>query len=875
MERKLATVLFVDLVDSTGLVAGADPEVVRQRVNRYFEQVAHCIETHGGTVEKFAGDAVMAAFGVPIAHEDDAERGLRSALNIIPAVQELGLSARIGVEAGEVVVEDAESTFATGEAVNLAARLQQAAPEGGILIGPGVMRLADGRVVAEPADEVQVGGRAGTLPTWRLIDVATQPRAIPSAPFVGREGELELLHNTYARAVRDRRAHLVTVFGEPGIGKSRLVHEFSDGIERATVLRGRCLPFGEGVTYWALAEMVKQSAGITDDDPIGEAFEKLRACCESDAIADLLAAGAGLLGVSEREHKREELLWAARAWAEEFALLQPLVLVFEDIHWAEEPLLNVIEHIARSVRDAPLLIVCVTRPELLELRPSWAGGNLRAAAIELAPLDPDDSELLADGLQPDGGLPPEQRALVLEKAEGNPLFLEETVRMLAESGGAGNHIPDTIQALIAARVDALPAEQKQALQRASVIGRIFWQGALEQLAPELDVAVSIEALVDRELIVIEERSTIAGEPAFRFKHGLIGEVAYSGLSKATRSELHAAFARWLHDRAGDELLEIRAFHLDQAVQLTEELQGSAPEELRLDAAAALEGAGRRAFNREAFQTARNQLLRAQELEPTLRRRFLAAHAAWRMLDMETVAVEMEQVAAEAEAAGQRRIQGRALTALGEMALYRRADPDAARRLIEQAGEVLGDDDDVDARFDVYAAAGQIAAWVGDRAEVERIGRESLEFVRAAGRKDLEAITIQGVAQDAIVRLDIVEAESLVREAAELAAASGSVRARAAALGTQAWLDEIQGRYEEAERSYGELFQLYTDIGNVAGTGATQIYLGRLLQRSGRGEKAEAMLRDAVRTLKRVGDRGHLCEAQRFLAQTLVARGKID
>jgi len=875
MERKLATVLFVDLVDSTGLVAGSDPEVVRARVNSYFESVARCIRTHGGTVEKFAGDAVMAAFGVPRAHEDDAERGLRAALNIIPAVQELGLSARIGVEAGEVVVEDAESTFATGEAVNLAARLQQAAPEGGILIGPGVMRLADGRVVAEPADEVQVGGRAGTLPTWRLIDVATQPRAIPSAPFVGREGELELLHNTYARAVRDRRAHLVTVFGEPGIGKSRLVHEFSDGIERATVLRGRCLPFGEGVTYWALAEMVKQSAGITDDDPIGEAFEKLRACCESDAIADLLAAAAGLLGASEREHKREELLWAARAWAEEFALLQPLVLVFEDIHWAEEPLLNVIEHIARSVRDAPLLIVCVTRPELLELRPSWAGGNLRAAAIELAPLDPDESELLADGLQPDGGLPPEQRALVLEKAEGNPLFLEETVRMLAESGGAGNHIPDTIQALIAARVDALPAEQKQALQRASVIGRIFWQGALEQLAPELDVAVSIEALVDRELIVIEERSTIAGEPAFRFKHGLIGEVAYSGLSKATRSELHAAFARWLHDRAGDELLEIRAFHLDQAVQLTEELQGSAPEELRLDAAAALEGAGRRAFNREAFQTARNQLLRAQELEPTLRRRFLAAHAAWRMLDMETVAVEMEQVAAEAEAAGQRRIQGRALTALGEMALYRRADPDAARRLIEQAGEVLGDDDDVDARFDVYAAAGQIAAWVGDRAEVERIGRESLEFVRAAGRKDLEAITIQGVAQDAIVRLDIVEAESLVREAAELAAASGSVRARAAALGTQAWLDEIQGRYEEAERSYGELFQLYTDIGNVAGTGATQIYLGRLLQRSGRGEKAEAMLRDAVRTLKRVGDRGHLCEAQRFLAQTLVARGKID
>jgi class 3 adenylate cyclase/tetratricopeptide (TPR) repeat protein len=875
MERKLATVLFVDLVDSTGLVAGSDPEVVRQRVNRYFEQVSRCITTHGGTVEKFAGDAVMAAFGVPRAHENDAERALRAALQIIPAVAELGLTARIGVEAGEVVVEDAESTFATGEAVNLAARLQQAAPQGAILIGPSVMRLADGRVVAEPADEVRVGGRAESLATWRLLDVAAQPRAIPSAPFVGREGELELLHNAYARAVRDRRAHLVTIFGEPGIGKSRLVHEFADGVERATILRGRCLPFGEGVTYWALAEMVKQSAGITDDDPIGEAFEKLRACCESDAIADLLAAAAGLLGASEREHKREELLWAARAWAEEFSLLQPLVLVFEDIHWAEEPLLNVIEHLAQSLRDAPLLIICVARPELLELRSSWGGGNLRAAAIELAPLTPEESEQLADGLQLDGGLSAEQRALVLEKAEGNPLFLEETVRMLTESGGARNAIPDTIQALIAARIDSLPAEQKQLLQRAAVIGRVFWPGALEQLAPELDVAALLDALVDRELVVVEERSTIAGEPAFRFKHVLIGEVAYGGLSKATRSEMHAAFAAWLHNRAGDELLEIRAFHLDQAVHLHEELEGSAPEELRLAAAAAVEGAGRRALYREAFQTARKQFLRAEELEPTLRRRYLAAHAAWRMLDMETVAVEMERVAAEAETAGERRLQGRALTALGEMALFRGADAEEARRLIERAGEVLADDDDVDARFDVYAAAAQIAGWTGDRTEVERIGREALEFARAAGRKDLEAITIQAVAQSAIVRLDVAEAESLVRHAGELAAASGSVRARAAALGTQAWLDEIQGRYESAERCYNELLQLYTDIGNVAGTGATQIYLGRLLQASGREEKAETLLREAVRTLRRVGDRGHLCEAQRFLAQTLVARGKVD
>ena len=876
MERKLATVLFVDLVSSTEQLSTADPEVVRRRVTRYFEQVSQCIVTHGGTVEKFAGDAVMAAFGVPRAHEDDAERALRAALQIVPTVEEMGFAVRIGVEAGEVVVEDAESTFATGEAVNLAARLQQAAAKGTILIGPGVLRLANGRVVAEPAEPVDVSGRREPLPTWRLVDIATRSgQPVASAPFVGREVELELLHNTYARAVRDRRAHLVTVFGEPGIGKSRLVHEFVEGVERATVLRGRCLPFGEGVTYWALAEMVKQSAGIADDDPVAEAFEKLRACCESDAIADLLASASGLLLASERKQTREELLWAARAWTEQLAGMQPLVLVFEDIHWAEEPLLNVIDHLAQSLRDVPLLIVCVSRPELLELRPTWGGGNLRATAIELAPLTAEESGLLADGLLPENELPDAARALVLEKAEGNPLFLEETIRMLAEHDGTTEAIPDTIQALIGARSDSLPVEQKQLLQRAAVIGRIFWQGALEQLAPELDVPVQLESLLDRDLVAAEERSSISSERAFRFKHLLIREVAYAGLSKAMRAELHAAFAQWLHERVGDELFEIRAFHLERAVSLQEELNGAAPDGLRTAAAEALERAGERALNREAFQTARKQLMRAVELDPTLRRRYLAAHAAWRLLDMQTVTVEMKQVEAEAEAAGAPRIQARALTALAEMALYYGADAESARELIAKADAVLGDDEDVDARFDVYATAWQIASWLADLGEVERIARQALELVRGADRKDLEAIVIQSLTQSAITRLDVVEAEALVREATELAEESGSVRAQAAALGAQAWLDEISGRLEVAERSYKELHQLYTDIGNTAGVGATQIYYGRLQQTSGRLAAAETTLRDAVRILTRVGDRGRLCEAQRVLAQTLVAQGKLD
>jgi class 3 adenylate cyclase len=386
MERKVATVLFADLVDSTGLVAGADPEVVRQRVKRYFEVVAHSIEAHGGTVEKFAGDAVMAAFGVPLAHEDDAQRAVRAALEIVPKVEELELALRIGVESGEVVVEDGDSTFATGEAVNLAARLQQAAEPGEILLGPAARRLSAGTVEVEDAGPVEIKGRAEALWTWRAIRMHGL-RRVAATPFVGREPELELLENSFSRAARDRRAQLVTIFGEAGLGKTRLVTQFVESLERATTLAGRTLPYGEGVTYWPIASMIKASAGITDDDPANEAFEKLRRSCESEAVADLLAVALGVLGAAEGERTPDQLNWACLRWAEQLADAQPLVLVFEDVHWGEEPLLDLIEHLARSLRNAAVLIVAVARPELLDSRPSWGGGIRSASAVDLAPLD--------------------------------------------------------------------------------------------------------------------------------------------------------------------------------------------------------------------------------------------------------------------------------------------------------------------------------------------------------------------------------------------------------------------------------------------------------------------------------------------------------
>src|SRR6184192_2360725 len=399
VERKLATVLFVDLVDSTSLVAGADPEVARRRVTQFFERVSHCVTTHGGIVEKFAGDAVLAAFGIPQAHEDDAERAVRAALAMLGSVAELGLEARVGVESGEVVVDESDSTFATGEAVTLAARLQQAAGVGEVLIGPHAYRLTSGRVQAEDVGPLDVKGFGDRIWTWRaeaVLDTAPT-RAGISAPLVGRETELELLENTYERAVRNRRAHLFTIYGDPGVGKSRLAREFVEGLEGATVLAGRSLPYGESVTYWPLAEMVKSAAGITDDDP--------------------LEVAAGVLEAVKGERSQQEIAWAAREWVERMAHDQPLVLVFEDIHWAEEALLDLIEHLAEWVRDAPLLIVGLARAELLDIRPGWGGGRVRATAIELEPLGREESEELIDALATNGALEGDAREALLDKTE--------------------------------------------------------------------------------------------------------------------------------------------------------------------------------------------------------------------------------------------------------------------------------------------------------------------------------------------------------------------------------------------------------------------------------------------------------------------------
>ena len=882
VERKLATVLFVDLVDSTALVSSSDPEVVRRRVTRFFEKVSHCIQTHGGTVEKFAGDAVMAAFGIPRAHEDDAERAVRAAFGMLDSIAELGLQARIGIESGEVVAEKGDSTFATGEAVNIAARLQQAAAPGQILIGPHAYRLSLGCLEVEDVGPLEVRGRTEPVWAWRAVaavDGIVQRRA--EAPLVGRDVELELLENTYSRAVRSRRAHLVTIFGEPGVGKSRLAREFTEALEGATVLSGRCLPYGEGITYWALAEMVKTAAGITDDDPVRDAFAKLCAACEDEAVADLLALASGVLEAVAGERSPQEIAWAAREWAEKLAEPQPLVLVFEDIHWAEEPLLELIQQLAERVRDQPLLIVCLARPELLDVKPDWGGGALRATAIELEALAAEESEELLDALLESRPLPGVQRDALLEKTEGNPLFLEETIRMLVEQGGngggaIGGGIPDTLQALIAARIDALPPRAKTVLQRGAVVGRIFWADAVRHLAPDLDpLDDALDDLLLREFVLREQRSSISGEPAYRFKHVLIRDVAYGGLSKSVRAEQHARFADWLRERAGEELLEFRAYHLDQACLLHAELDGSPPAELAAEAAEALELSGRRALAREAYAVARNHLLRAAELDPTLERRWLAARAAFRIGDWAAVASEMEAVRVAAADAGEAKIHGRALTALAEVALYQQADVPRARELVEEALEVLADVDHAEARFEALSARAAVANWTGDFGAVEEALRQALAVAREADRKDLETVVVESLAFTYLVQLEVEKAAPLVERARDLAAESGSVLARAHALQTLGMYHQIRDEYDEARTAYVEARALNDEIGHTIGSASALRSLGRLAQRERDYESAERYFREALKLLKAMRDRGFLCEVQRMLAQVLVAQRRLE
>jgi class 3 adenylate cyclase len=586
-QRKTVTALFCDVTGSTSLGESVDPEALRALLARYFERMSEIVESHGGTVEKFIGDAVMAVFGVPVVHEDDALRAVRAAIGMRDAFPGLGVEARIGVNTGEVVT-GTEERLATGDAVNVAARLEQAAQPGEVLVGEPTLALVQDAVEVEKLEPLELKGKSEPVSAYRLLSVSEEaPVRHLEAPLVGREREQRLLSDAWERASSERSCHLFTLLGTAGVGKSRLAAEFLRALD-ATVVRGRCLSYGEGIR--PLVEVLKQFDAMPSDE---------------------LAAAAltAVLGESEEPTSPEEIAWAFRKLLEEQAHERPLVCLFDDLHWGEETFLKLVEHVADLSRGAPILLLCLARPELLDRRPSWAGGKLNATTLLLEPLSPSEAEALLDGLLAGAEIEGSLRGRIREAAEGNPLFVEEIVAMVRESGNGEVVVPPTIQALLAARLDQLPTPEREVLECGAIEGKVFHRGALQALAPDSRVDTHLLALIRKELIR-PDRPLLSGDEAYVFRHLLIRDAAYEALPKAIRAEFHERFANWLEPRAANlvEADEIIGYHLEQAVRYRMELgRGDAgTEELAARASTLLARAGRRA--READMRAGANLL---------------------------------------------------------------------------------------------------------------------------------------------------------------------------------------------------------------------------------------------------------------------------
>ena len=690
----MVTVLFIDAVSSTALGEQLDPESLRAVLTRYFDVMRDAITAHGGVVEKFIGDAVMAVFGEPTVHEDDALRGCRAAVEINRRLADLQpqiradlgvvIEWRIGINTGPVVAGEvlAGQRIVTGDAVNVAARLEASAGPGEIVLGPVTYALVRDSVRAEPLAPLKLKGKSEPIAAWRLtsLEGVSHRRARPQeAPLVGRQRPLRMLEEAFSAAVDERVCHLFTILGVAGVGKSRLVEEFVGGVgDEAAVAIGRCLAYGSGITYWPVAEALRNGLGAAG--PGGNAADGLAAVLNGETEAEAITAAVGsLIGLNEEAHDQEELFWAVRKTFEALARRRPLVLVLDDIQWGEPTFLDLVEHIADWTRDAPILLVAIARVELLETRPLWGGGKRWSTTVQLEPLSEVQSEELVESLLGHAELPAGFRSRIGKAAEGNPLFVEELLAKLIDDGvlhrteggwtAAGDlrdlAMPPTIQAVLAARLDGLGPEERMVIERAAVEGTTFHRGAVAALVPETmrdHVPEMLANLVRMELVRVE-KSSFPGEEAYRFRHVLVRDAAYEGLAKQTRSELHERFAGWLEGIVGDrgiEYGEIIAYHLEQAYRYRTELgpRNAAASELAARAGTMLAEASRRAEARGDIAASLDLMERAGDLLPhTAERRLLIAQVAPNLLfagDGPRAEALLQEVIAESEEAADER-----------------------------------------------------------------------------------------------------------------------------------------------------------------------------------------------------------------------------
>lgn len=694
--RKTVTVLFCDLVGSTAMGEELDPETLRNLLSRSFDRVSGIVESHGGVVEKFIGDAAMAVFGIPRVHEDDALRAVRAAAEIREALQRFGdvggsatVAWRTGIATGEVVAGDAAAgqRLVTGDAVNVAARLQQSAQPGEILITAETHALVRDAVQVEPLGEVAVKGRQAPIETFRLIEVdqsaAGHERRLDS-PMVGRERPRRLLDEAFAEVRDERVVHLFTILGAAGVGKTRLVNEFVASLgDHARVLRGRCLSYGEGITYWPIAEIVRAATGI-GQSPGGDLAADLAGIAavlgdnpDRDRIAERIGEAIGL---TRGEPVPDETPWAIRSFLEALADDRPLVVVLEDLQWAQPLLLDLVEHVADWSRDASILLIVLARQELLDLRPAWGGGKRSATIISLEPLNAEETAQLIDNLLGEAQLPETIFDRIRSAAEGNPLFVEELLEMLIDEGAlartngswiasrdlANLAVPPTIQALLSARLDGLAGTDRAVLERGSVEGTVFHRDAVAALAPEglrESVGPSLQMLTRREFVA-PDRAELTGREAFRFRHQLIRDAAYQAIAKQSRAELHERFADWLEGALAERLEEYRpilAYHLEQAARYRRELDAADPAlpGLARRAADHLAEAGAAALDRGDATAASNLLQRAVmlvdgDLGSPLPWRLLAGEAMLSGTTAEEADAFLSATRAVAESAGDRR-----------------------------------------------------------------------------------------------------------------------------------------------------------------------------------------------------------------------------
>ena len=854
-QRKTVTVLFCDVTGSTSLGEQLDPEALRSLLARYFERMKAIVEGHGGSVEKFIGDAVMAVFGVPVVHEDDALRAVRAGAEMRDAFGDLGISGRIGIMTGEVVTGTAER-LATGDAVNVAARLEQAARPGEVLLGTPTLALVRNAVDVEEVPPLELKGKQAPVLAYRLLAVAGAAPRRHEAPMVGRERERRLLADAWERVRAERSCHLFTVLGPAGVGKSRLCAEFIADTTDAELVQGSCLSYGEGITYWPVVEVLKQ----------------LREAELDEAAAGTLRA---LLGEEELPTSSDEIAWAFRKALEAAAAVRPLLCVFDDVHWGEDTFLDLVEHVADLSRDAPILLLCMGRPDLLDQRPAWGGGKVNSTTVLLEPLADDETDRLLESLADlDEGV----RARVREASEGNPLFVEEMVAMLRESPEGDVAVPPTIQALLAARLDQLDPEERDVLQRGSIEGRLFHRGAVEALgAGANQVPARLTALVRKELIR-PDKSQLPSDDAFRFRHLLIRDAAYDALPKATRAELHARFAEWLIGRgaAPVELDEILGYHLERACRYRAELGLEPDEELQRAARSRLADAGRRALMRHDYAAARNFFERALQLVP--------AGTSDYALELDLVdavhsaagprqALAMAESAAGRAAAAGDRIGAPALrlaAAFLKLHFDPEASPESVAALAEEAlplFEAAGDDV---ALYHVHLIRCRLAQFRLRYDEQLAQAELAAHHARASGRPHLQAESFRWLAGPRFYgSTPIPELLRWLEEQQPVLPAVTHKTYLSAAL-------TFVGRFDEARALLAELRHEYAERGVLARLGGLTSQNALWVELfAGDAEAAARFGEEGCAILERAGEQGLLSTSLCFLGQALYALDRFD